>query len=424
MKIEVKRAVADKKYTLCTLDSGLKIYLYKMSGFTSYYGMFGTRYGSVDNAFVDEKGNTVELPEGIAHFLEHKLFESEDGDAFTKYSKTGAYSNAYTSFDRTCYLFACSDRFYENLGILLDFVRSPYFTAQTVAKEQGIIGQEIRMYDDQPTWQVLFNMLSAMYFNHPVKIDIAGTVESISKITDELLYKCYDKFYNLSNMFITLAGDFDEQEVLKFINENLKTSPKKEVVPAVIKEPEQVVKPYVEVSFPVAKPLFCIGFKEPFSEAFVGTKKAIAMEVLLKMLVGSASTLYKTLLDKELINEEFAPEYFTGRTIAIPMFDGESKDPQMVKELILKEAEAFKTNGLNPVLFEAVRKDMLGRMLRRFDSAEGICSILADSNILGYELFDYIEDLKNLKIEDVAERLSVFKEETCVLSVVKPSQSI
>ena len=162
MKIEVKRAVADKKYTLCTLDSGLKIYLYKMSGFTSYYGMFGTRYGSVDNAFVDEKGNTVELPEGIAHFLEHKLFESEDGDAFTKYSKTGAYSNAYTSFDRTCYLFACSDRFYENLGILLDFVRSPYFTAQTVAKEQGIIDQEIRMYDDQPTWQVLFNMLSAM----------------------------------------------------------------------------------------------------------------------------------------------------------------------------------------------------------------------------------------------------------------------
>ena len=156
----------------------------------------------------------------------------------------------------------------------------------------------------------------------------------------------------------------------------------------------------------------------------MGTKKAIAMEVLLKMLVGSASTLYKTLLDKELINEEFAPEYFTGRTIAIPMFDGESKDPQMVKELILKEAEAFKTNGLNPVLFEAVRKDMLGRMLRRFDSAEGICSILADSNILGYELFDYIEDLKNLKIEDVAERLSVFKEETCVLSVVKPSQSI
>lgn len=424
MKTEIKRAVSDKKYTLCTLDSGLKIYLYKMSGFTSYYGMFGTRYGSVDNAFVDDKGNTVELPEGIAHFLEHKLFESEDGDAFTKYSKTGAYSNAYTSFDRTCYLFSCSDRFYENLGILLDFVRSPYFTAQTVAKEQGIIGQEIRMYDDQPTWQVLFNMLSAMYFNHPVKIDIAGTVESISKITDELLYKCYDKFYNLSNMFITLAGDFDEQEVLNFINENLKTSPKKEVVTAIINEPEQVVKPYIEVAFPVAKPLFCMGFKEPMSGDFVGVRKALAMEVLLKMLVGSASVLYKTLLDKELINEEFAPEYFTGRTIAIPMFEGESKDPEKVKELILKEAEAFKTKGLDPVLFEAIRKDMLGRMLRRFDSAEGICSILADSNILGYELFEYIEDLKNLKIEDVAERLSVFNPEACVLSVVRPSQSI
>ncbi|MBQ4153584.1 MAG: insulinase family protein [Clostridia bacterium] len=419
MKTEVISGIAGKKYTLCTLDSGLKIYLYKMPGFTSYYGMFGTRYGSIDNAFVDQNGNTVELPEGIAHFLEHKLFESEDGDAFTKYSKTGAYSNAYTSFDRTCYLFSCSQRFYENLGILLDFVRSPYFTAETVAKEQGIIGQEIRMYDDQPTWQVLFNMLSAMFYSHPVKIDIAGTVESISKITHELLYKCYDKFYNLSNMFITLAGDFDEEEVLGFINKNLKTTPKSEVVPAAIKEPDEVVKPYVEVNLEVAKPLFCMGFKEKLSSDGVCIKDAIAMDVLLRMLVGSASSLYKTLLEKELINEEFAPEYFTGRNIAIPMFEGESKDPKMVKELILKELEKFKTQGLDPVLFEAVRKDMFGRMLRRFDSAESVCSMLADANVMGYEPFEYIENLKNLKIEQVADRLSVFDTEKCVLSVVR-----
>ena len=171
--------------------SGLKIYILEKPQYNSAYAVFGTKYGSIDTCF-SANGEKLTVPEGIAHFLEHKLFESEEQDAFTRFAATGAYANAFTSFDRTCYLFSCADEFYENLDILLDFVQSPYFTEKTVEKEQGIIGQEIRMYDDSPSWRVMFNMLMAMYHNHPVRIDIAGTVDSIAKIDYKLLYKCYN----------------------------------------------------------------------------------------------------------------------------------------------------------------------------------------------------------------------------------------
>lgn len=417
---KVKSSLINKSYTLWEHDSGLKVYLYKMPGFTSYYGMFGTRYGSIDNAFIDQNQNKFELPEGIAHFLEHKLFESEDGDAFTKYAATGAYSNAYTSFDRTCYLFSCSDRFYENLGILLEFVRSPYFTEETVKKEQGIIGQEIRMYDDQPSWQVLFNMLGGMFHNHPVKIDIAGTTESISNITSDLLYRCYEKFYDLSNMFITLAGDFKEEEVIDFINKNLKISSSHIVSCAMPEEPEGLVENYVETFLDVAKPLFCIGFKETLKTTAPTAKQMVAMEIAIKMLVGSASPLYKQLLDEGLINEEFGSEYFTGRFIAVPMFEGESDNPKKVQELIIEAAEKYRTTGIDNRLFEACRRDMYGKILRRFDGAESICSMLSDSSVLGYELFDYIELIEKITPSDVLKSFEVLKHDNSVLSVVNP----
>lgn len=415
----VKSNVIGKSYTYAKHKSGLRIFLYEMPGFTSYYGMFGTRYGSIDNSFQNEKGETVNLPEGIAHFLEHKLFESEDGDAFTKYAATGAYSNAYTSFDRTCYLFSCSDRFFDNLKILLEFVRSPYFTEKTVAKEQGIIGQEIRMYDDQPSWQVLFNMLGAMFHNHPVKTDIAGTAESISKITAELLYECYNKFYDLSNMFIVLGGDFNSREVLNFIDENLKVNSSHSLEFSPINEPESIVKPYTECNLDVAIPLFCIGFKENLKTTCPTAKHTVAMEILLKMLVGGASPLYKKLLDEKLINEDFSPEYFTGRNIVIPMFEGESKAPERILELILEEVQNYKTNGINEKLFEAVRREMYGNTLKRFDSADSVCSMLSDAAVLGYNLFEYLEEIRNIKVLDLVPCLDIISNKNAVLSVVK-----
>ena len=221
MKKKVFEGFADESYVKAELENGLTVYISEKPQYSSSYAIFGTKYGSIDTRFAKDDGEMIDVPEGIAHYLEHKLFEGEDGDAFSKYAKTGANANAFTSFDRTCYLFSCSDNFYENLDILLNFVQSPYFTEENVLKEQGIIGQEIRMYDDSPSWRVMFNLLENMYQNHPVRIDIAGTVESIAKIDADLLYKCYETFYNPANMFICIAGNIDADKTLKQIEKTV-----------------------------------------------------------------------------------------------------------------------------------------------------------------------------------------------------------
>ncbi|MFR1803348.1 MAG: EF-P 5-aminopentanol modification-associated protein YfmH, partial [Faecalispora jeddahensis] len=242
--------------------SGLRIFVYPKEGSNSTYAIFGTRYGSVDTSFRRSDEQEVStVPEGIAHFLEHKLFESEDGDAFARYAKTGASANAYTSFDMTCYLFSCTENVYESLEILLDFVQSPYFTEQTVQKEQGIIGQEIRMYDDDPQWRVMFNLLKALYHHHPVKIDIAGTVESIAEITPEYLYRCYHTFYNLNNMALCVAGNIDPERVLELCDKMLKPSEPTQVERIFEEEPAGVVQDRVEQKLSVTIPLFQLGFK-------------------------------------------------------------------------------------------------------------------------------------------------------------------
>ena len=211
------------EYTHIRHKSGLNILVYEMDGFSTTQAMFGTKYGSINTQFKTASDNNYcTVPEGIAHFLEHKLFENEDCDVFDLYAKTGANANAYTSFDKTCYFFSCSDHFQESLEILLSFVQSPYFTPESVAKEQGIIGQEIRMCDDDPGWRVLFNMLCGLYQKHPVRIDIAGTIDSIAQITDELLYRCYRTFYNLHNMVLAVAGNCKVDEVLEVADRLLK----------------------------------------------------------------------------------------------------------------------------------------------------------------------------------------------------------
>ncbi len=420
---KIKSTLLQKEYEVYRHPSGLTVLLVAMPGFSSYYGLFGTKYGSVDTGFLGADGKRVELPAGIAHFLEHKLFESEDGDAFAKYAATGAYSNAYTSFDRTCYLFSCSRRFYDNLEILLDFVRSPYFTAATVEKEQGIIGQEIKMYDDMPNWRVLFNMLEGMFHNHPVRTDIAGTVDSIAQISHSLLYDCYHRFYSLSNMFLVLAGDFQTQEVASFIEKHL-TEPKESIADTdsvLPNEPTNVVTHRVVAKMDVAKPLFSIGFKSPEPVATPDAKQLVTMEILMKMLAGPATPLYKQLLDEGLINEEFSMEFFNGRGFALPLFDGESEHPDRVLDLLLQKAESFRCEGIDEILFEAVRRELYGHCILRFDSSESVCAMLADSYVLGYDLFAYFDLLAHIQPADILPALDWFRRERSVLSVIEPN---
>ena len=418
MKKEFFESDIGESYVKATLDNGLQIFILEKPLYKSAYAIFGTKYGSIDTAFSVD-GVKTEVPEGIAHFLEHKLFESEDGDAFTKFAKTGAYANAFTSFDKTCYLFSCSDNFYENLDILLNFVQSPYFTKETVEKEQGIIGQEIRMYDDSPAWRVMFNMLMSMYHNHPVRIDIAGTVESIAEIDHNLLFRCYNTFYNPSNMFICIAGNVDTDACLKQIEENIKPSKAIELTRITAEEPYNVVENYTEQSLEVAQPMFCFGFKEEY-KGEISLKEKIVTSLLLGIISGEASPLYRDLTNEGLINDEFDTEHFCGNGYSALLFEGESKDPKAVAEAIKNEINRLKAEGVDRKLFSAVRAGMYGSAIRLFNNVESIAMQLTDCAMNGYGLFDEIKYLKSLTAEDVMKKLDSLDTENTVLSVINP----
>ena len=412
--------VQDSYYSI-KHPSGLRIFVYPKEGSNSTYAIFGTRYGSVDTTFrrSDEK-EICKVPEGIAHFLEHKLFESEDGDAFARYAKTGASANAYTSFDMTCYLFSCTENVYESLEILLDFVQSPYFTEQTVQKQQGIIGQEIRMYDDDPQWRVMFNLLKALYHHHPVKIDIAGTVESIAEITPEYLYRCYHTFYNLNNMALCVAGNIDPERVLELCDKMLKPSEQIEVERIFEEEPAGVVQERVEQKLSVTIPLFQLGFKEPARRRTV--QELAQTDVLLELLASDASPLYRRLLDQNLINTaSFGSEYFEGPGYAAVIFSGESKDPDAVAKEIRGEVERLRREGIPAEAFERARKAVYGRNVAALNSAEAIANAMISLTFAERELFSYIDALAAVQLPDVQKRLEEqLLTENSALSVVFP----
>ncbi|HEX2985956.1 MAG TPA: pitrilysin family protein [Caproiciproducens sp.] len=414
--------IGDKYYEV-QHESGLRIYIYPKTENNSTYAVFGTKYGSIDMCFQSSDDQEVQkVPAGIAHYLEHKLFESEDGDAFTRYAKTGASANAYTSFDATCYLFSCSDHVYESLEILLDFVQSPYFTEKTVQKEQGIIGQEIRMYDDDPQWRVLFNLLGALYHNHPVKTDIAGTVESIAKITPELLYRCYHTFYNLNNMALAVAGNIDVDKVLALCDKMLKIVKPVSVDRIFENEPETVVKNRVEQKLSVAVPIFELGFKEQAGKKRKTVKEIAETEILLNAVASDASPLFRRLLDAGLINEtSFSYEYFEGPGYASVIFSGESKDPDAVAEEIKKEIVKIRENGLDVSAFERSKKAVYGRVVSSFNSVDYLANSLVADAFARRSLFEYMDSVAEADLQSVFNRLQLqLKPECSALSIVKP----
>ena len=404
-------------------SSGLEIYVSPKAGYSSQYAIFGTKYGSIDNRFI-VNGKNLAVPEGIAHYLEHKLFESEDGDAFSRYAKTGASANAYTSFDRTCYLFSSTAKFKESLEILLDFVQHPYFTEQTVQKEQGIIGQEIKMYDDSPDWRVMFNLLAAMYHNHPVKTDIAGTVESISKITAELLYQCYESFYNLGNMVLCVAGDVNTDDVLEVADRLLKPAKPQQVQSIFEDEPLTIVKPRVEQALSVSVPMFNFGFKDIPVTGQQAAKMEALTDILLEIVCGDASPLFRRLYDKGLINQNFSMQYFNGRSFGSTVIGGESHDPDAVMDEFLKETERLKREGIAKADFETAKRAVYGRFAASYDSVDNVANNIAGCRFMDIGPFDTIEAVASAALDEVENRLAThFTQERCALSVVTPIQN-
>lgn len=416
---EVRNELLNEKYYDIDHPSGLKILVMPKENYSSTYAIFATKYGSIDTMIQMSDGSFKEIPEGTAHFLEHKLFESEDLDAFERFAKTGASANAYTSFERTGYLFSCSANFKKNLEILLDFVQNPYFTQATVEKEQGIIGQEIDMYKDAPDWEVMFNCLRTMYHNLPVRIDIAGTQESIAQITAKTLYGCYDNFYNLHNMVLAVAGNADVDEIVEVADKVLKPVEGKMAQRKVIDEPEEVIDSYIEEKLSVATPQFMFGFKESWDTPERTTKEEISMEILLDMISGQSSELYKRLFDGKLINNSFGFEYFTGFGYSCVLFAGESNDPKKVAEEIVGEIGRFRETGFDKTAFERTKKKLYGRMIMGMNDIEGLANNMAVSYFAGEDVFTDFEIFKTVTLDDVND---IFKktldENRSVLSVI------
>lgn len=422
---EIKSEILGEKYYEIDHKSGLKIFVMPKENYSSSYAVFGTKYGSIDTKFKrSDSDEWITVPEGIAHFLEHKLFESEDLDAFARYAKTGASANAYTSFDKTCYLFQCSGNFEASLEILLDFVTHPYFTKETVEKEQGIIGQEITMYYDVAGWMSTFNLLRCLYKNHPVRIDIAGTVESIAQITDKLLYDCYNTFYNLNNMCLAVVGDVTPEQVIGVCDKMLEKAEPLSIERSFEDEPREIACSYAEYNLAMSMPVFSFGYKEECKELTQDLRKMIEVNILLEILAGDTSELYNKMFDNGLINTSFSKEYFTGFGYEAILFDGESVNPQAVADEIKKAVASLKANGIDDEQFENARRSLYGREIMEYNDIDSIANAVISAHFNGYSVFDAMEIYKSVTKEDIEKRLeNMMMEEYSALSVVKNKEN-
>ena len=423
---EIRSEHLSESYTRFVHSSGLTMLLCPMEGFSSAYALFATRYGSVDTCFkTQDDPGFVTVPEGIAHFLEHKLFESEDGDAFSRYAVTGASANAYTSFDRTAYLFSCTENFRDSIEILLDFVTKPYFTQKTVEKEQGIIGQEIRMYEDDAEWRVMFNLLRALYHENPVRIDIAGTIESIAEIDADLLYRCYNTFYNLHNMVLVVAGNCALSDVTEAAAKILMPAPAMAIERKSPKsEPREVKMPKIEQSLPVAQPLFHIGFKGEAGRPEETLQGQIFDETLCDILAGEASPLYRKLYDQGMINATFGFDTLSARDYAVVMFAGESKDPEAVQQALLAEIVRAKKEGLDRAAFARSKKAAWGRYVGMYGKVPSMASVLLSTAFADTDGYHPLEIVAAMTCEQLEERMNTSLDERyCAISIIRSAHA-
>lgn len=416
----------NEKYYYMKHPSGLRIYIHPKQNYNSTYAVFGTNFGSVNNKFRLKSSNKlVEVPDGIAHFLEHKLFEGKEADAFELFAKTGASANAFTSFEKTAYLFSCSENFEQSLEILLNFVQSPFFTEQTIAKEQGIIGQEIKMYQDSPDWRVLFNLLNCLYVNHPVKIDIAGSVESIAKITPEMLYQCYSTYYNLNNMSLCIAGNVDVDKTFTIINDLLqnKYSKPMDVENIFPNEPNKICKNINIQKMDVATPMFNLGFKETVADEWGSPENYVYTSILLYAMFSKSSDIYKKLLDLSLINtSSFSYEHFKAPYVSSIMFSGESNNPHKVADILKSEIYKIKKSGIDKNSFERAKKTVYASSVSLFENVSGIANSLLTSSFTGHEKFGVIDLIAESKLEYINKRLnSLFDDNLSALSIIEPN---
>jgi len=407
-------------------SSGLRAFVIPKKGYSKKFATFATHYGSINNEFVapGEK-DAIRVPDGIAHFLEHKLFEQKDGSVMDKFSELGASPNAYTSFNQTFYLFSCTDKFRENFELLLNFVQNPYITDESVEKEKGIIGQEIKMYQDDPGWRSFFNLLGAFYKNNPVKIDIAGTIDSISRIDRETLYKCYNTFYHPSNMVICVVGDVEPEEVFGQVEALIRSTGSRPEIKRIFPEDgKELNKNYVEQKLAVATPLFQMGFKDTMfdSKGIECLKREVAIKILLEMIMGKSSQLYNQLYSEGLINSTFEFDYTIEENYSFSIFGGESSDPSKVRDRIGDSIRELRRKGLDRNAYERIKKALKGKFIRQLNSVERISHLFIGVYFKDVNIFDYPDVYDKISFEYINEKFEEhFVLDNLALSVIKPA---
>lgn len=406
------------------LENGLEVIIIPKKKINKKYIMYGTRFGSIDNRFIMPKTHEeVFIPDGVAHFLEHKMFEQPNGtNSLDTLMALGIDANAYTTTDHTAYLFECTNHFEEGLDELMDYVQHPYFTDQNVEKEKGIIGQEITMYDDDPGWQLYLGAMDCIYKNNPIKIDIAGSIESISKITPDVLNKCYNTFYNPSNMVIVASGDFEPEELMAKIKQRLIKKEGQEDIKRIYPEQEEKInKKTSEKEMQISMPIFMIGYKDKIvQDRGEAVKRHIAIEILLNMLLGESSSLYSKLYKNGDLS--IVPDFdyeFSGQYSHI-LISGRAKEPEKIKEELAKEVKNIIANGINEESLERTKKKIYGQYVTEYNNVADIARMFLSDWMKRINSFEYIEAFEKINAEFVKNILKeAFDEENMILSVVK-----
>lgn len=418
-------SVIKEKAYVDRLENGLKIIVVPKKDANKKYIIWGTNFGSNDNRFIyPETGEEVIVPDGVAHFLEHKMFEQPNGtNSLDTLMALGLEANAYTTNDHTAYLFECSDdnAFYAGLDEFMDYVQSPYYTDQNVEKEKGIIGQEIMMYDDDPGFQLYLDTLQCLYEKFPIRIDIAGSIESISGIHPDILYKCYNTFYNPGNMVLVVCGNFEPNDIENQIKSRLKPSKDIGKITRIFdEEPDEIYKDFVEKKMPVSMPIFMVGIKDKIVSPEERAKRHMAIEILLGLIAGKSSELYKNLYENQNIFGEIDYEYEFSKNYAHVLISGQSNNPHLVKNMLITEIEKLKETGIKQSDFDRVKRKIYGDFVTEFNDVASIGRMFLADSIKEVKTFDYVNKYEDVTIDYAMNILrEVFVEDKMALSVVK-----
>lgn len=417
----IENSNVKEKLFIEKLENGLTILVIPKKGISRKYAIIGTKFGSIDNKFIKPgEENIINIPDGVAHFLEHKMFEQPDGsNSLDTLSALGINANAYTTNDHTAYLIDCVQNFDEAFEELLDYVQSPFYTDENVEKEKGIIGQEIRMYDDDPDSVLYLNLLKCLYKNNPIRIDVAGTIESISKIDKNVLYDCYNTFYTPSNMVLALCGDFDVEEIINKVKGLMKDSSNKGEIRRIYpEEPEEILENIKEVQMEVSIPTFAIGIKDNTKNE-EKIKKHLAIQIILDILLGKSSELYKELYENGDIIGDLYSDYEFSEEYSHIIISGSSKNIEKVYDKIKKEINNLKNSGIDREKFERIKKKIYGSYVTEYNDVELIGRMFMSDYLKGLNSFDYLENYEKIDLEYTKNVLNnTFREDLMAISII------